>query len=366
VDPAGNPDPTGGGYVFGDHGPTPTGNDTWNVANYHDLEIGHSVFRNISDSPNFAAIHFYSAHDHVWVHHNQIYGPPGTGVLIGGGDYITYEYNLVIYPRQNGLKIEPCYHTVDYAVVRGNVVIRDPTTGPADMLAGNRTGIMVVTTRHSQIYNNTVYADKGLALFIGENPIYVNGVCTYGFEDNLIANNVLWGHVYLARSAGATKTYADGAVCTDNHPPLWERNRFGHGLYFNPGRSLVINEVLYDSRTTVVWDANTGYWSAHYVYVGNPVATTTTFDTSWGQGKPNVTAERYDGPDFVNAFARSVTDIGDFHRRPSLRPGTWSRHGRLRWTTTVRAFRRRACRTGRPGIRRAAARADVGSPRRTA
>lgn len=267
-----------------------------------DIEIGYCTVLN----SNYDGI-FVSATQNIWVHHNEIYNCGEDGIDLQGSNNLM-EYNLVSGTNATGIKNMPHYGGGANNVIRGNLVIS----------SGNAAGINLPNARNTKVYNNTV-AYTGFGAIFGWqelNPLAYTTGGTTGFDNNLIANNIFIGAVYMYTAKNYNFTYKSGATLTGyQQDSIWATNQWQHNLYYNGSPGIYFR--YYTGSAT--W---TGPNVIQYSF-NSSFSTYSVSSSNWSYwtGKPNVTNDRTLNPQFVsntwNTSMRKAQLISNFSLQES-------------------------------------------------
>ena len=196
--------------------------DNWEQAEMHHIEIGYSIFRNVSGS----GVQIYGSGNN-YVHHNKIYGAGRSGINFAEGDSNRVEYNIISGANGPGIKHSAHSHSSEGALIRGNLIL-DPSYS----------GMALYNLINSEIYHNTVRTDGVETAIIGwttQKPILHCSAGETGFDNNIFSNNIFYGGpFYIWNARGVTLYYKDKTEIKYTQPNIWEDNLFNNNLIYNP------------------------------------------------------------------------------------------------------------------------------------
>lgn len=279
------------------------GAEKWNQAVMNNIEIGYCTVKNSIQQLNLG-IQLYGQGSN-WIHHNKVYNSGRSGINFAEGNKNTIEFNLISGTYGAGIKHSVHSGSADSAIIRCNVVLQT-----------NGIGLQLVNLTNSKIYNNTVVTQNNYSFFFGwnpQNPVPYCGKGKYGFNNNLIANNIFVGRSgWLSTPHNVKLIYKDGTIIESYKTKLiWSDNKFHNNIFFNPYSENIIYVREYKEGTKVYYDEIHGgvyraelVWKEFYIKKND-------LNEEW-LAKKNVNGDKFCDPKFVDSFWNSSEDYGDF------------------------------------------------------
>ena len=260
------------------------GAENWNLSHLRYADIGNNYIMNTVSGTMPVGIYIQGGHK-LWIHHNTIIGTE-TCLDIAEGDSITIEYNHMVSTAGLGMKLQAQRHTLDYLVVRGNLV--------RGVEAAAHMPLVLYQARFAKVYNNTFIARKGnigttnnYALTIGwrtSTPAYWTGDGTYGLDGCFIANNIFFGGVQInTAEPGKIRYYGetDTVYLWWNQDSLRKHNAWRNNVYFRDTSGTDTRRIRENTFNAVVYSVSPGVYSNSGTETASDYASSSNLATIW-------------------------------------------------------------------------------------
>ncbi len=293
-------DVTGADFLF-NPGRKELAAEKWLTKPVYNIEIGYCEFK------NYNGVHFLSADENIWVHHNKFMNAQTEALDFGSGNKIKIEYNIFSGAGNHCIKVQPQTNSASKLLLRGNLI-----------MGAGKFSVILLNITDSEIYNNTIFTNStDEAVCLGwepSNPIYITGKGKTGFENNKIQNNIIYGGLLIKIPEKVFLSYKDGTTVYYHQGEIWEKNYFANNVIFGK-----ILRLKYKEGTSVFWDRIKKKYNNNSVYKIAELD----FNREW---LPNINVKNDVNvdPEFINPFWKSGEDYGDFHlkkKSPAVNKG---------------------------------------------